>query len=67
MINRIEEIKKILLVIKIIEIFRNKYDIDYYVSLKLINVKESMLVVDFIYLKKLIFEADDSVEIRVNG
>lgn len=67
MTNRELKLKKEILVIKIVEVFKSKYDIEYCIPLKLIEVIEPMLVVDFIYLRKLISQADNSVEIRVNG
>lgn len=61
------EIKKQILIGKIIEIFNDKYDVEYYIPLKLIKVRKPMLVVDFLYLKKLVSNVDSSIEIRVNG
>lgn len=65
--NRQLEIKNRLLVDKIVEVFRSKYDVEYYIPLKLIKVSKPMFVVDFLYLKRLISRVDSSIEIRVNG
>ena len=67
--NRQLEVKKKILVSKVVEVFNSKYDYDveYYIPLKLIKVRKPMLVVDFLYLKKLISKIDSSIEIRVNG
>lgn len=67
--NRQLEVKKKILVSKIVEVFNSKYnyDVEYYIPLKLIKVRKPMLVVDFLYLKRLISKVDSSIEIRVNG
>ena len=61
------EIKKKILVGKIVEVFKDKYDIEYCIPLKLIKVRKPMLVVDFLYLRKIISKIDSDIEIRVNG
>ncbi len=61
------EIKNRILVGKIVEVFNEKYDVEYCIPLKLIKVRKPMLVVDFLYLKRLISKVDSSIEIRVNG
>lgn len=61
------EIKKQILVGKIIDVFNDKYDVEYYIPLKLIKVRKPMLVVDFLYLRRLVSKVDSSIEIRVNG
>lgn len=65
--NRQLEIKNRILVGKIVEVFNDKYDVEYYIPLKLIKIKKPIYVVDFLYLKKLISKFDSSIEIRVNG
>lgn len=61
------EIKNRILICKIVEVFNNKYDVEYCIPLKLIKVRKPMLVVDFLYLRRLVSKVDSSIEIRVNG
>lgn len=66
--NRQLEVKKKILVSKIVEVFNSKYnyDVEYCIPLKLIKIRKPMLVVDFLYLKRLISKVDSDIEIRVN-
>lgn len=44
-----------------------KYDIRYIISRKIILVREPMLVDDFVYLRLLVSQLKEKVEIRVDG
>ncbi len=51
---------------EILKIF-SKYDISYIISRKIILVREPMLVDDFVYLRLLVSQLKEKVEIRVDG
>lgn len=51
---------------EILKIF-SKYDISYIISRKIILVREPMLVDDFVYLRLLVSQSKEKVEIRVDG
>ena len=44
-----------------------KYDISYIISRKIILVREPMLVDDFVYLRLLVSQLKEKIEIRVDG
>lgn len=53
-------------IIEIKEIF-NKYYIEYDIPNKMLIVREPMLMDDFVYLKLLISQLKEKIEIRVDG
>lgn len=53
-------------IIEIKEIF-NKYYIEYDIPSKLLIVREPMLMDDFVYLKLLVSQLKEKIEIRVDG
>lgn len=53
-------------IIEIKEIF-NKYYIEYDIPNKMLIVREPMLMDDFVYLKLLVSQLKEKIEIRVDG